>query len=221
MCFSASASLVAGAVLTIIGVATIKKSHHSSQLLFASIPFIFGIQQIAEGVLWLTLPNPDYINTQKIFTYIFLFIAQIIWPILAPISILLLEKNTKRKNIQRVLVAAGIIVALYLAYCLVTFNVEAKIEEHHITYLLDYPPSLRNFGIILYAIATLLPPFFSHIKRMWIFGLAVLISYIISELFYDQYVLSVWCFFASIISLSIYIIMVHLKNINQKLIYNK
>ena len=41
MCFSASASFGAGVVLNVIGVATIKKTHHSPQLLFASIPFIF------------------------------------------------------------------------------------------------------------------------------------------------------------------------------------
>lgn len=62
MCFSASASF---------GVASIKKTHHPSQLLFASIPFIFGVQQIAEGLLWLTLSNPDYLNIQRIFTHIF------------------------------------------------------------------------------------------------------------------------------------------------------
>lgn len=78
MCFSATASFGAGVVLTVIGVASIKKTHHPTQLLFASIPFIFGVQQIAEGILWLTLPNPDYVSTQKIFTHIFLFFAQIL-----------------------------------------------------------------------------------------------------------------------------------------------
>lgn len=46
MCFSASASF---------GAASIINTHHTSQLLFASIPFIFGVQQIAEGVLFMDL----------------------------------------------------------------------------------------------------------------------------------------------------------------------
>ena len=212
MCFSASASFGAGVVLTVIGVASIKKTHHPSQLLFASIPFIFGVQQIAEGILWLTLPNPDYVNTQKIFTHIFLFFAQILWPLWVPVAILLLEKNATRKNIQKVLVVAGIIVGFYLAYCLLTFNVKAKIVGHHITYLQDYPVSLRNYGIILYALATIVPPFFSHIRRMWILGTTILISYIVTAIFYDHYILSVWCFFSSIISLSIYAIMIEISN---------
>lgn len=42
-------------MLTVIGAASIKKTHHPSQLLFASIPFIFGVQQIAEGLLFIDL----------------------------------------------------------------------------------------------------------------------------------------------------------------------
>ena len=62
MCFSASASFGAGIVLTGIGVASIKKSDTRSKSLFASIPLIFGIQQITEGFLWLALSNPDLLG---------------------------------------------------------------------------------------------------------------------------------------------------------------
>lgn len=212
MCFSAGASLSAGVVLTVIGVASIKKTHHPSQLLFASIPFIFGVQQISEGILWLTLSNPEYVNTQKIFTHIFLFIAQVLWPIWVPVAILFLEKSTTRKNIQRILVGAGVLVGVYMAYCLLMFNVEAKIVERHITYLQAYPSSLRYVGIGFYALAPVVPPFFSHIKRMWILGTTVIISYIVTAVFYDHYILSVWCFFSAIISLSIYAILIEISN---------
>jgi hypothetical protein len=43
-------------------------------------------------------------------------------------------------------------------------------------------------------------------------GVTILISYIITYIFFNQYVLSVWCFFSSIISLSIYGIMVEISN---------
>lgn len=212
MCFSASASFGAGIVLTVIGVASIKKSQHLSQLLFASIPLLFGVQQIAEGILWLTLPNPEYVNTSKVATYTFLFFAQILWPMWAPIAILVFEKRAKRKNIQKVFVIAGLIVGFYLAYCLLAFNVEAKIVGHHITYLQDYPPSLRKYVILLYGLATIVPPFFSHIKRMWMLGVSILISYIVTAIFYEHYIISVWCFFSSIISLSIYAILIKIAN---------
>jgi len=216
MCFSASASFGAGFVLTVIGVAAIKKTQHPSQLLFASIPFIFGVQQIAEGILWLSLPNPDYVYAQKIFTIIFLFFAQILWPMWVPIAILLLEKKITRKKIQEVLVGAGIIVSSYLAYCLLTFHVEAKIVGHHIKYIQDYPTSFRTIGIIFYALATIVPPFFSHVKRIWMLGTTILLSYIVTAVFYEHYILSVWCFFSSIISIAIYAIMLELSKADQQ-----
>jgi hypothetical protein len=212
MCFSATASFTAGVILTGIGVATIRKTHHRSQFLFASIPLIFGIQQLSEGILWLTLPNPEYANIQKIVTYIYVLFAQTVWPIWVPIAILLLEKEATRKNIQRFFVLSGLISGLYLAYCLFTFNVEAKIIGKHIDYIQDYPENTQIFSIVLYGLATIVPSFFSHIKRMWMLGVTILISYIITYIFFNQYVLSVWCFFSSIISLSIYAIMIEISN---------
>ncbi|MFT6442880.1 MAG: hypothetical protein ACJASQ_000118 [Crocinitomicaceae bacterium] len=209
MCFSATASFGAGVVLTVIGIASIKKAPQKSQIMFASIPLVFGVQQIAEGVLWVTLPNPDLISTQKIATVTFLLFAQVIWPIWVPISVLLLEKRNARKTIQRILVGAGILVGVYLGYCLITFNVETKIVGYHISYRQDYPVSLKYFVILLYASSTIAPLFLSNIKRMWILGLSIAISYIIAVLFYEHYVLSVWCFFASIMSVSIYLLVGH------------
>jgi len=92
MCFSANASFGAGVILTVIGVASIKKCHHPYMLLFASIPLLFGIQQIAEGILWVTLPQPDNVNIKKAAKYSYLVFAQVLWPIWVPISIMLMEK---------------------------------------------------------------------------------------------------------------------------------
>jgi hypothetical protein len=215
MCFSATTSFTAGVMLTVIGVATIKKTHHRSQFLFASIPLIFGIQQLSEGILWLTLPNPEYANIQKIVTYIYVLFAQTVWPIWVPIAILLLEKEATRKNIQRFFVLSGLVSGVYLGYCLFTFNVEAKIIGRHIDYIQDYPKNTQIFSIVLYGLATIVPSFFSHIKRMWMLGFTILVSYIITYIFFYQYVLSVWCFFSSIISLSIYAIMIEISNMEK------
>ena len=211
MCFSATASFSAGVVLTVIGVATIKKVRHPSQIMFAFIPLIFAVQQIAEGILWLTLPNPAYVTAQVSFTYIFLFFAQVVWPLWVPLAILLLEKENLRKRVQTVLVAAGALVGVYLAWCLVRFPVQANIIGYHVDYTLNFPPALRIYCIVLYALASIIPPFFSPIKRMWMLGVAIAVSYIISVIFYERYVLSVWCFFASVISISVYVIMREIK----------
>ncbi len=215
MCFSATASFSAGVVLTVIGIASIKKTNHKSQLLFASIPFMFGVQQFAEGILWVTIPTNSYFVLQKIATYIYLFFAHILWPLWVPIAILMLEKISSRKVFQKILVAVGFAVSLYLAYCLAMYDVVAKIEGHHINYKLQYSDLVNNFVIALYALATIIPPFFSHVKRMWILGATILISYLITQTFYENYILSVWCFFSSVISILIYFFIIQISKQQQ------
>ena len=78
MCFSAGASFAGGVLISAIGVASIREVYKPSQLVFASIPLFFGVQQIVEGCLWVTLPNNDYLNIQKIATHCFLIMAQVL-----------------------------------------------------------------------------------------------------------------------------------------------
>jgi hypothetical protein len=217
MCFSASASFGAGVILSVIGIASIKKVQTSSQLFFASIPLIFAVQQIMEGFLWLALANSNYFSLQKFTTYVFLFFAQVVWPFWVPFAILKLEIKEKRKKIDYILVSVGVLVASYLAFCLYFFNVDAKILGNHITYQQDYPDSINHYFGFLYIIATIAPSFFSRIRHMKVFGVAVLISYIISKIFYIDYIVSVWCFFASIVSITILVIL-HEYNKNEKII---
>jgi len=206
MCFSAEASFIAGSVLTVIGVATIKKTNQKRQLWFASIPLVFGVQQIAEGILWLTLPDPDQIIAQRVATYLFIFFAQIIWPFIVPFGVLMLDKKSDRKLIQKILAGVGILVSGALTYFLIFFNMEASILGHHIAYKNDYPTTIYKYGAILYALATILSLFFSNVKRMWLLGVFIATSYAITLFFYENHVLSVWCFFSSLISVYIYIL---------------
>ena len=206
MCFSASASLGAGAVLGVIGVVSLTQSKKSSQIAFASIPLLFSVQQFSEGALWLSLPNPADATLQHIATYVFLFFAQVVWPLLVPVSIVLLERENKYKTLLLVFAGAGAVVSVYLAYCLLTFPVQANIIGYHIAYAQDYPTTFKYIGRALYGIATIAPLFFSDVKRMWLLGLTILTSYLISWMFYDHYLLSVWCFFASVISIGVLLI---------------
>jgi hypothetical protein len=204
MCFSASASFSAGTLLTIIGVASIKKVKNPNHYLFASIPIIFAVQQFSEGVLWLTLPYPEYHLLQYLATYTFLIFAQTIWPICVPLSFLMFDKKNKFIDIHRLLVLCGTITSLYLSYAMISFEVKAEIVEHHIVYHQDYPLEDHYIIATLYLLAIIIPPFLFKIKKMIYLGLAILVSCIITTLFYENYLVSVWCFFSSIISVFIY-----------------
>ena len=215
MCFSASASFGAGIVLGVIGVAAIKKVSHPSQILFASIPLIFCVQQITEGFLWLALASPGHVLLKDFTTYTFLSFAQIIWPLYVPLAILLFQEKEKRKLISKVLVGIGAIVSLYLAFCLMSFPVEAKIIGYHISYVQNYPAAISKYCGLLYVIATIAPALLCGIKRMWYLGMVILVSYIITKIFYTDYVVSVWCFFASVISIVVFAIISDIKKLSK------
>ncbi|MGD1118726.1 MAG: DUF6629 family protein [Dehalococcoidales bacterium] len=204
MCFSAQASFTGGAVITAIGIATLAKAEKPAQIPFASIPLIFGIQQCAEGVLWITLRSDGYERLQNAATYIFLITALVIWPTMMPLSIRLMEKVKPRKIILAGLIAIGGLLSLYYAYCLLFYNVTPQIQSFHINYVNDFPGALVKTAFVVYMAAPIAPLFVSTVKRMWLFGILVTVSCIVTGIFFAQYLTSVWCFFAAMISITIY-----------------
>ncbi len=204
MCFSPEASFAGGIIISTIGIATILKVHKPSQIVFASIPIFFGIQQIMEGVLWLALPNPEYIGVQKWFTYLFLIMAEVLWPMMIPFSVLMMEENKKRKRILRILLLMGVALSLYYAFCLVSFNVSPEIKSYHIQYTDDFPKSLRLVAFSIYVIASITPLFVSSIQRTRLLGILMFLSCLVTAIFFRYYLTSVWCFFAALISGVIY-----------------
>jgi hypothetical protein len=204
MCFSAGASFGASAVLSAIGVATIKKTKTPRQIPFASIPLIFAIQQFTEGCVWLSLTHTALAPMTGFVSYAFLIFAQIVWPLCVPIAITMLEEDKKRKKILYLFVGIGILVAGYYAHRLIMYGNCADSAGCHIVYHQVYPDSLNHIVDTLYGVATIIPTFLSKTKRMWVFGLALVGSYLLAAIAYENYILSVWCFFAAVLSVLIY-----------------
>jgi hypothetical protein len=204
MCFSATASFAGGVIITAIGVAVVTKVHKPSQLLFASIPLFFGLQQFTEGVLWLTIPNPEYIGIQKIATHMFLIMADTLWPFIIPLSVLLMEKNARKKKILWYFFVAGLSVSVYYAFCLMFLNVTPQINGYHIKYNSDFPEIIAIPAFIVYLVATITPLFISSIQRTHMLGILMFFSCLVTAIFFTQFLTSVWCFFAALISAVIF-----------------
>jgi len=200
MCFSTEASFAGGIIISAIGIVTVREVHKPSQLVFASIPLFFGLQQVVEGSLWLTIQNPEFVNLQRIGTYFFLIMADFLWPTIIPMAVLLMEENRKRKRILKILLAMGISLSLYYAYCLLFFNVTPQIMGYHIQYNTTFPKSLSMPAFITYLIVTITPLFISSIKRTHLLGILMFLSCLVTAIFFTQYLTSVWCFFAAFIS---------------------
>jgi hypothetical protein len=209
MCFSAEASFVVATTILVTGIISIKKAPEKQQLVFASIPLVFSIQQFTEGFLWIALKGNSFMGWEGFLTYFFLVFAQVVWPTWVPLAFYLLTKDQKRKKILLWLTYTGALVSLFLLYCLITYPIEAKITSGHIYYEVDYPNATAT-GAILYFIVTIFPAFISNLRWAWIIGILNLGSFIVSKLFFEDHVISVWCFMAAALSAMVMIIL--LKN---------
>jgi Na+/melibiose symporter-like transporter len=117
---------------------------------------------------------------------------------------LLMEENKKRKRILRILLLVGLSLSVYYLYCLISFNVRPQIMGYHIQYSTEFPDSLAIPAFIVYLIATITPLFVSGIKRTHLLGILMFLSCLITGIFFTQYLVSVWCFFAALISCVIF-----------------
>ena len=213
MCFSSDASFGASAALAVIGVVAIVKAKKPPHRLFAAIPFIFSVQQFSEGMLWLSMKDHDmssmtgmhdFLTHSPFFRDVFLVFALVVWPVYVPFTVWLLEKDKKRKRIISVLLAAGAIVSLCLLYVLLKYPVQVMGEKHHIHFEFDLPVNTYKIEWLIslfYFMSTIVAPFVSSIKRMKWLGVAFLLSYTIAVIFYSGFFVSVWCYFAALLSI--------------------
>lgn len=206
MCFSTEASFGAGAILTVVGIATITKIQNRSQIPFAIIPMIFAFQQFTEGFVWRSLLDPNYLVHPQIPIYIFLIIAQIVWPFWIPFSVWCIEKDKDRKKILSVFIGVGVVFSLYIFFLMINHPPHAEIRHLHIRYVQEHSPILIIIGGVCYFMATVVTLFIPKDRKIKILGIIILTSFLISKLFFADNVVSVWCLFAAMMSFIIYFI---------------
>lgn len=102
------------------------------------------------------------------------------------------------------LLGFGVVLALYYSFCLLVYNVSPRIVGFHINYNTDFPDLFALPAFIAYLIATITPLFVSSIKRTHLLGGLMFFSCLVTILFFNQYLISVWCFFAALISAVVY-----------------
>jgi hypothetical protein len=200
MCFSATASFTTGALLLGMGGFAVSRSRSKYEMPYALIPVFFGIQQLLEGALWLSLAKPEQ-ACGPLLTHMYSAFSQVIWPIYIPIAVLLLEKNPLRRTGLMALVVAGAVVSFYLLYTLTHFNIQSQVTGGHIAYIFPHFHQVLATGLYLLG-ACVSPMLSSHRSVRW-FGVLITVSLIITSIFYSTWFISVWCFFAALTSCAV------------------
>jgi hypothetical protein len=202
MCFSASASFISGTTLCAVGVATLKRAEARNEVPFATIPLLFGIQQLTEGVIWLTFCHEAPLLKQTM-TYLYSGFSHVLWPMYVPFAMGILEAVRWRKKAIFAFEGAGVAVGLYLLYFIVTRPVVAEVVGRNIVYA---SPHFYVIPVmVLYLAATCVSCFFSSHGFVKLFGVLALLSFIAAYLVHIMALVSIWCFFAAILSLLIYL----------------
>jgi hypothetical protein len=202
MCFSATASFAAGTALSAVGGLTVRKSRGKAELALALIPLLFGLQQITEGFLWLSLRN-DLPLLRSWTTNIYSMFSHVLWPIFVPFAVLLVEPNRRRRTAIAVFQVLGLGVGLYLLYFIVRFPVTAQVQNRSIFY--DSPHFFIAVVLVVYFLATCISCLFSSHRCVNAFGVLAFLLAIAAYQVSTRTFVSVWCFFAAVLSLLVYL----------------
>lgn len=224
MCFSAGASFSTSAFLFFIGLVTLYRAPRGYRML-AAIPLLFAIQQFSEGWIWLILQGTPvtpkgpigipfkilskasttlsyYMDVKKIATTTFLLFAYVIWPFWIPTTFWRIEhQGTLRHALLFAFFILGTLISAVMLFGMLMSNMSGTIVENHIVYTLPkFFASAAEEGLLVYAIATIVPFFISSLAGAWIMGTCILGSLLLTMYVWTAYLTSIWCFFSALLS---------------------
>jgi hypothetical protein len=212
MCFSAPASFAAGSMLIPLGFYALARVRyaHPSLVPLASFPLFFGLQQLVEGWVWLRLGGPD--PGSAIGPALgFLFFAHVLWPGLAPWAAARSEADPRRRRIftTAAIVGTAFGLSLFLPLLFEPARLSLTLVRGSILYdpRLIYEGIVSHMGLRLFYAALVCLPLLAHSAApIRLFGVIITLSVVLTFAFANYAFVSIWCFFAALISASILVV---------------
>jgi hypothetical protein len=202
VCFSATASFVAGGIIGAVGIATLIHVRQPRAIPFAALPLLFALHQFIEGFVWLGLEGRIGPVATGHFVFMFIIYAKGILPLLIPLSVTLMEPAGWRRNATTALTILGAILCGWVVWAVITYGSSADVAHHSIHY-----HNRRTGGLSIRAIyvlttcgALLLS---SHRVVRW-FGILNVAGLCVVFLVKGYAFASVWCFYAATLSVMLY-----------------
>ena len=209
MCFSAEASFAAAAVLVPAGAYCVRVAARvrSAYLPLAAIPLFFAAQQFCEGLVWVGLARGDD-SLVRASALAFLAFALAFWPFWVPFSVVFVER---RKAVRRCLAGAALLGLALGCGLFVPLALRADewlsvyVEHHSVRYNPGGLPAFSlaghtwwdaGYGALVFV--PLLAA--SSDRRFAAFFLVMATAAGLSLLAFRHAFVSVWCFFAAVLS---------------------
>jgi hypothetical protein len=206
MCFSATASFSAAAVIGSVGIVTLSSAAAKPDhrvLALAAFPALFALQQVVEGLLWLDLASPEPGTLRGVLVHAFQGYAEVFWPAFAPLAALLIERERWRRVLISICLVIGLALSVYLLVAMIGHPYQASVGEGHIVYRNDfqYPTGIE----VPYVVATTFSLLLSSERDVQRLALVILIGFAVAYVSFHHAYISVWCFFAAIASVMVYL----------------
>ena len=210
MCFSTTASLTTAAILIPSGLYCINsaKQLDKSYWAIAMLPFIFGLQQLLEGGVWFSLENGNT-SDAHILSLGFVLFSHLFWLGWVGFSSYLVESSESYKFIFKWFAITGILfgASMYLPLLIYPHWLTTTIINYSIYYNFNFifdPYISKTMLALIYSGFVILPLFLSSNRYLNILGIMIFVSGLFSWEVYNSVFVSVWCYFAAIISLYIF-----------------
>jgi len=202
VCFNAAASFGSAVVIGGIGGATLPLVHDRRQIPFASLPLIFCVHQLLEGVVWMQIHAAGGTTVRTPAVEVWLLIAWVLLPVLIPLSVRWFEPDPRRRNLMLGLAGLGVLVGAYLGIGSMVWSTVAEANRHHLEYRI---PAHGWLMAIPYVAATIGPMLASSARFVVRFGLAMLGAMALTVVVDAKAFSSMWCFFAALLSVGLYL----------------
>lgn len=206
MCFSATASFAASALLIPSGIYCIKLAiaKDPDYLPLAFTPLAFGIQQALEGIVWLGIDSNNF-HDIDIASLGFLFFSHWFWLFWMPFLVWTSDRNQKIKQVCLMFAILGFFygASLYLPIFANDNWLEIDANNCSIAYqakLIFNFPMFREVASIIYGVIIGVPLLIASTPNINTFGALILMSMLFSQVFFYYAFISVWCFFAALLS---------------------
>lgn len=198
MCFSATADFVAAGVLAPVGVATLAQARTLRDVPFAALPMLFGLHQLTEGFVWLSLDGRLSTAVGDVAAFWYVLYAFGVLPVLVPSALLLIEPPGRRRRHMVPFVVLGAVTSVYLFWASVSDPVTYRVEHHSIAYHAHAP--LLGVAAVGYVLATVGAALLAGYRSIVAFGIANAIGLTVTLVVLSEAFASVWCVWAAISS---------------------
>jgi hypothetical protein len=227
MCFSATASFTAAALLLPVGGIALARSLSSADgiepadstaLPLALSPLLFGLQQAIEGVVWIGVEGGGEAAWLAPAALLYLFFAYGFWPGWIPFAVLRFEGAGRsgsasgwRRGLMKVLLVCGLLMGslLWLPLLFEAVSPVPMVVEGSLRY--PTPTLFAGLGLDwlgegLYAVVIGGALLFSASFPARLYALSLLVAFALTEWLYRPAFSSVWCYFCALLSLLILVI---------------